>query len=136
MADNFTPIDKLVKSSAVSHTGMGKEGEPQTKIEDVDLAREEINQTTDSNISDFVGVVPDSINLPPEIKQAGVMSEPQIPDYQRVKIPLADDKLIEGSRAPFTSSLHWLTALAFYIFKQAHIGIRVVHGHVVRVFKR
>lgn len=138
MAQNYTPIDYLIKKykqqSAVTKP---KEAEPipinQEKIEIKEVVEYEIEE----EVKPFVNVRKETIKLPPDLKKLGLKAEEttKFPSYQNIKIPIADDKVLPGLHAPLTSSLRWLSTLAIYILARAHLTLKKIHGHVVRVLK-
>ncbi len=125
---NFTPLKKPVS--------LPKEVEPapQKEIE----YQETVEQEPSPEVQPYVKKWAETIRLPPDLKKLGVQANSlsQTTGYQNVKIPLADDKVVSGLHAPITSSLRWLATLALYILKQAHLSLKVVKGHTVRVFKK
>jgi len=80
----------------------------------------------------------ETIELPPDIQKLGLKPIPTIdfPQYQNIKLPLSDDKIIVGLHAPISSSLRWLATLALYLLKKTHLSLKVIHGRVVRVLRR
>ena len=44
-------------------------------------------------------------------------------------------KIVVGQKAPITWSIRWLAAFDLYILAQAHLGLKVVRGRVIRVLK-
>lgn len=137
MAQNFTPIDDLIKKhlekkEVFSHP---KEAEPVVnKSEPLTLQEKVEHEPQEKEVEKYVHLRPETIELPPDLKKIGVqsISTNQFPTYQNVKLPISDDKVITGLHAPITSSLRWLATLAVYILKLAHLKLRIVHGKVVR----
>ena len=85
-----------------------------------------------------VQVRPETVKLPSDLKQVGVLANnlSRFSTFQNIKTPLADDKVLTGLHAPITSSLRWLATLTMYILRQAHVGLKEIHGKTVRVIKR
>ncbi len=136
---NFTNIENLVeKRKEESLVSRPKEVEPmapkETKIGYQEVAEHE----PEKEVFPFVKRRAESIKLPEDLKQAGLQTTEttQYPTYQDVKTPLSDEKVEAGLHAPITSSLRWLATLAEYILKMAHLQLKVVHGHVVRVLRK
>lgn len=79
----------------------------------------------------------ETIILPPDLKKLGLQTSTTSRfNYQNIKLPISDDKIITGLHAPITSSLRWLATLALYILHLAHLKLKIVHGHVVRVLNK
>ncbi len=131
---NFTSIkDLLEKNKKIS---LPKEAEP------IAAEKFEIKEPSEDNVEEevrpFVSPRAETIELPPDLKKMGLqaVSQSQFSDYKNIKLPISDEKIIVGQKAPITSSLRWLAVFASYILAQAHLGLKVVHGHVIRVIKR
>lgn len=126
---NYTPIDDLLGS------GLPKEAEPiATEFE----INEPVEHSPEEEVRPFVSSRAETIELPPDLKKLGLqaVSNSSFPSYKNIKLPLSDEKIIVGQKAPITSALRWLAVFALYILAQAHLGLKVVHGHVIRVLKR
>lgn len=138
MAKNFTSIHDLIKkhrttpsASSVSHS---KEVEPAADFSQI---KEVVEHEPEEEVEKFVTPRAETIKLPPELKKLGLQpaTTTKFPTYQNIKLPLSDEKVIVGSHAPITSSLRWLATFAMYLLAQAHLGLKVVHGKVVRVLR-
>lgn len=135
---NFTPIDENLKKQNGQSISKPKEAEPILgKPETYEVKEVVEHEVTDEEVKQHVTVRPETIELPPDLKKLGVQSTTTtgFPSYQNVKTPLSDDKVLTGLHAPITSSLRWLATLALYLLQKAHVGLKTIHGHVVRVFK-
>lgn len=88
-------------------------------------------------VSQFVQEVKDEVEVPPELIKVGLkpVAQSDNPAYQNVKLPISDEKVMEGLDKPPTSSYRWLAELCRYMLRLAHIQLKKVHGHVIRVFK-
>lgn len=131
---NFTSIkDLLEKNKRIS---LPKEAEP------IAAEKFEIKEPSEDNVEEevrpFVSPRAETIELPPDLKKMGLqaVSQSQFSGYKNIKLPISDEKIIVGQKAPITSSIRWLATFALYILAQAHLGLKVVHGHVVRVLKQ
>lgn len=135
---NYTSIDDLIKKwqqkEAVSLPSKEAEPIPKKEIEFKEVKEKEVEE----EVRPHVVKREETIKLPPEIQKLGLkpVSTTQFPQYQAVKLPLSDDKIISGLHAPVSSSLRWLATLALYLLQQAHLSLKVVHGRVVRVLRR
>ena len=141
MADiNFTKIDDVLKKNNLSVTSsLSKESEPGFgSNESVDEIQEVVEHEPDAETKSFISPQSDTIKLPPDLIKLGVKSSNNnnnFPTYQNVKLPISDDKVIIGLHSPISSSLRWLATFATYLLARAHLGLKVVKGHVVRVLK-
>ena len=141
MADiNFTKIDDAIKKNNLSTTSsFSKEVEPGiASVEMSDEVQEVVEHEPDAETESFVSPRSNTIELPPDLVKLGVQSSNNtnnFPAYQNIKLPISDDKVITGLHAPINSSLRWLATFAIYLLARAHLGLKVVKGHVVRVLK-
>ena len=135
---NYTPIDDLIKkwlqNDIISLPSKEAEPIPKKEIEFKEVKEKEIEE----EIGPHVVKRQEIINLPPDLKNLGLkpISTTQFPQYQTVKLPISDEKIITGFSAPVSSSLRWLATLALYLLQQAHLSLKVIHGRVVRVLKK
>ena len=138
MADkNYSTIEELVKKNKnKDKVSLPKEVEPivSEKFE----IKEPVEDKPEEEVGPFISPRSETIELPPDLKKLGLqaVSHSKFPSYKNIKLPLSDEKIIVGQKAPITSSLRWLATFALYILAQAHLGLKVVHGHVIRVLKR
>ncbi len=81
---------------------------------------------------------PEEIELPDELKKHGLQAVKQndFPDYRNVKLPISDEKVMMGSKAPINTSMRWLAEFAKFLLWKAHITLKTIHGRVVRVVKK
>jgi len=137
---NFTPLPSFLYSpkNQTQTPSFSKEGEP-TRTEASpapDLPEEEKYIELEQH---GVKVRKESISLPPSLKKIGLtpVGNSQFPQsYNSVRFIISDEKIIKGLHEPFTSSFHWLAEFGLYFFRKAHIGLRVIGKHVVRVVLR
>lgn len=136
MSNNFTPIDDLIKKIKNSNfVGSSlKEVEPITKSEQPTI-KEVVEEEVKSEVQPYLKKRAETIKLPPDLKKLGIqsISTPQVANYQNIKLPISDEKIIAGLRAPINSSLRWLATLAVYLLKMAHLQLKIVHGKITRV---
>jgi len=138
-AKNYTPIDDLIKKhqqpAAISKP---KEAEPIVSSSEKIIIKEAVEHQPKKEVKPYVKVRKETIELPPDLKKMGLRaaSSTKFPSYQTVVLPISDDKVLQGLHAPIYSSLRWLATLAWYLLKKAHLTLKVVHGHVVRVLKQ
>lgn len=133
MTKNFTDINDLLEDG--KNIGQPKESEP------IAAERFEIKEPQETGVEEevrpFVSPRAETIELPPDLKKLGLqaVSNTKFPNLKNIKLPLSDEKIIVGQKAPITSSIRWLSTFALYILAQAHLGLKVVHGRVIRVLK-
>lgn len=130
---NFTPLPSKPAggmAKEVEPFGLGKEAVPETVQEVVEHKPEE-------EVSTYVSPRAETIEIPPDLKKLGLQptTTTKFPSYQNIKLPISDEKISMGLRAPITSSLRWLATLAVYLLQQAHLGLKTIHGKVVRVLR-
>jgi hypothetical protein len=132
---NHTSIGYLINKPA-GHSA--KEAEPNIAPAENSPLQEVVEQQVEKEVMPYISPRQETIELPPDVKKLGAQSvgTPQFSSYQNVKLPISDDKVIKGMHAPITSSFRWLATLAVYILKLAHVQLKIVHGKVVRVFKK
>ncbi len=136
-SNNFSPINDLIKKSQPSSVSPHKEAEPITKPAEVTV-KEAVEHRPEEEVKPFVKTRAETIKLPPDLTKMGVRTTPttKFPTFEEVYLPLSDDKILSGLHAPTTSSLRWLATLAWYILRKAHLTLKKVHGHVIRVTKK
>lgn len=133
MTKNFTNIDDLLEEN--KRAGQPKEAEP-IATEKFEI-KEPSEDSIEEEVKPFISPRAETIELPPDLKKLGLqaVSHSKFSSYKNIKLPLSDEKIIVGQKAPITSSIRWLATFALYILAQAHLGLKVVHGHVIRVLK-
>lgn len=133
---NYTNIDDLVRGNKKSDSfGLPKEAEP-INSERFEI-KEVVEDKPEEEVRPFISPRSETIELPPDLSKLGLhsVSTSKFPGYKNIKLPISDEKIIVGQKAPITSGLRWLSTLALYILGQAHLGLKVVQGRVIRVFK-
>jgi len=138
VAKNFTPIDDLIKKYRGISVGLTKEHEP-TPIKNTEVTgvQEIAEQKIEEETRPYLQPRAETIELPPDLKKIGLQpaSPTQFSRYQNIKLPISDEKIVVGLHAPIASSFRWLATLAVYVLQQAHLGLKTIHGKVVRVFR-
>ncbi len=139
--NNFTSIDDLIlkyqgnKNIKEESVSLPKEAEPvsQEKFE----IKEVVEHDVEEEVRPYVSPRKDTIELPPDLKKLGLqpVNTTKFPSYQNIKLPISDEKIIVGLKAPVTSSLRWLATLGVYLLAKAHLALKVVGGRVIRVLK-
>ena len=92
----------------------------------------------DEEVKPYIEVKPQNVEIPLELKRLGLhpISKAKFKDYKNIKLPLSDDKIALGMKAPISSSLRWLAMFALYLLQQSHLTIKVIHGKAVRIIKK
>jgi hypothetical protein len=133
----YTAIDELVEKNKNPHkVSLPKEVEP-IAAEKFEI-KEVVEDKPEEEVRPYISSRAETIELPPDLKKLGLQAvqSTKFPGYKNIKLPLSDEKIVVGQKAPVTSSLRWLATLALYILGQAHLGLKVIHGHVIRVLKK
>jgi hypothetical protein len=132
---NYTKINDLLdKNKNQENISQHKEAEPIGKEFEI---KEPVEHSPEEEVRPFINPRAETIDLPPDLKKMGLqaVSHSNFPSYKNIKLPLSDEKIVVGQKAPITSSIRWLATFALYILAQAHLGLKVVHGRVIRVLK-
>lgn len=77
----------------------------------------------------------EEIKLPPPVEKLGIKptGPAAVPPPPAVSLPLSDDQIVTGLTSPILSSLRWLAEFCFRQLKKAHLGLRGIHGKIIRV---
>ena len=147
--NNYTSIQGIVddhheeqqkKKIAPDGVPFSKEAGPPSRTIEAPVMPEMGEDGAEQNeLENFIDQEKENFELPDELKKAGLQTvgDNNLPAaFQNIHLPISDEKILNGHKAPITSSLRWLSEFCIYLLKQAHIGLKVVHGHVVRVIKR
>ena len=140
MAQNFTDINDLIKkTNKLGQVGrLTKEVEPISRSQEFSEIQEVVEHEPSEEVTGYVKVHKETIQLPPDLKKIGVQSSQttsQFPSYQNVKLPISDDKIVTGLHQPINTSIRWLATLAMYLLRRAHLSLKIIGGKVIRIFK-
>lgn len=141
---NYTPINDLIKKykAAASFSkvsaGMAKEAGPALSLQEKYEIKEPVEYEPEEEVKPYIRPRRETIKLPPDLKKMGLQaaSSTKFPSYQTIALPISDDKVLQGLHEPIYSSWRWLATLAMYLLQRAHLTLKIIHGHVVRVIKR
>ena len=107
-----------------------------------------------SGKSEIIREVPQEIEIPKEVSQAGVEIHGVVdlpPDLKKlgvtpaasqmpftippatITLPISDDKILAGLKAPLTSAIKWLAVWCLKRLKVAHLILKSIHGKIIRV---
>lgn len=144
MVSNYTPIDDLVlkyqssskKVSSDNNISLPKEAEP-VKQEKIEIKEVVEDNKVDEEVRPFVSLRKETIQLPPDLKKLGLTQtgKSDFFSYQNIKLPISDEKIVVGLKAPVTSSIRWLATFALYLLAKAHLTLKVIGGKVVRILR-
>lgn len=140
---NYTPIHDLIRkhqrelAQARMAKGRPKEAEPFVSKKEKYEIKEVIEHKVEDEVKPYVEARAETIELPDDLKKMGLhaASKTEFPNYQNIKLPLSDEKIIAGLHQPVTSSVRWLATLAEYLLAQAHLALKVINGKIIRVVK-
>lgn len=143
---NYTPLDTVDDINdemdfPKAFSGSHKETEPMGKnlaVETIDAAQEQQPEKGIEDEQQYITEKKVELEISEDLRTIGLQTaDPgKFPTIENVTLPVSDDKVIIWQKAPITSPRRWLSTLATYILSGAHLTLRVVHGHVVRVFRR
>ena len=145
---NFTDISDLIgKSNTHPSPFFSYGGSPEQEKTPLENKQEDsehiemhevVEHEPDKEVQEYVQHRKDVVEVPPELKQLGVQANTatNFPTYQKVELPISDEKVMVGLKAPISSSLRWLAEICIFFLKQAHLTLKMVHGKVVRVLMR
>jgi len=142
MPPNFTDISSLVSAPHPSPVSYGHPEKalmpspPDTHAEHVEV-HEVVEHEPESDVKPYVEPHPDKIKISQELVDVGVQStgHTQFPSYNSVKLPISDDRVLQGLGNPISSSLRWLAEVCIFLLRRAHIRLLKAHGKAVRMFE-
>lgn len=126
---NFSPVNAVIGNTS-------KEREKSVFSPEI---KEAVEQESPKELASLVEATPEKVKAAPELKKFGVeekLETPKYPDRQKISLPLSDEMVVKGLHAPVTSSLRWLAEWAEYLLKKAHLTLKQIHGHVVRILRK
>lgn len=99
---------------------------------------EEDTPIEDKEVQPYVEKQPQQPKVGSSLQRAGLkhVDPMKFKSINNVKLPISDDKVLNGLHAPVTSSFRWLAELAKLMLEKAGINLKKVHGHVIRVLKK
>lgn len=146
MSNNHTKIDHLLdedikkKPETISYS---VESEPIPKRSEIKAeSKVDIVETEpkieDKELEEYIKVEKTHFELDPKLKQAGleVIDSSTLDPRHNVKLPISDEKVLEGLHQPVNSSWRWLAEIARFMLIKAHVSLKKIHGHIVRVIKK
>ncbi len=85
-----------------------------------------------------VNVRPTTVSIPQPVAQLGVKpTGANVPAQPApaVALPLTDDQIAAGLHQSIASSIRWLAEWCVRRLKQLHMGLKYIHGKVMRINK-
>lgn len=141
LAQNHTPIDDLVKKHNEMKYGTGsgaKEADLPGQSIEIEEVVAPVEQETTEEVEKYVTPSDVSIKLPPNLKKLGIKSvEDDLfkETLNRIKLPISDEKIMEDLKASPSEAKRWFATILLYILERAHLTLKRVGTHVVRIFK-
>lgn len=136
---NYTPLDlSLINKKAYTPPPTKEVELPRSTEEQKDVKVVVEHKDLDREVQPHVQVREEVMEVPPDLQQMDVQATPttQFETQRQVETLIPDEEIVKGLHQPVTSSFRWLAELALYILKHAHIILKKVHGHIVRVVKK
>jgi len=143
--DNYTDISHLVNGLSHQPSPFFSYGGPEhekipPKSEPADEHSFEIHEVVehepDKEVQEYVEHRKDVVEVSPDLQEIGVTANTatSYPSYKSLKLPISDEKVMVGLKAPISSGLRWLAEFCIFLLKQVHVNLKVAHGKVLRVF--
>ncbi len=141
MPQNYTDISDLIQSVQAQQISYGNpEKISPMRPPEVSKDHIEIHEVTEHEpepeVKHYVEPRPEKIEVPQEVEEEGVAStgHSQFTTYNSVKLPISDDKVMQGLKNPISTSVRWLAEFCLFILRKAHIKLKIAHGKAVRMF--
>lgn len=137
---NFTAIDELVKKYNEMKYAVGSSSK-EADLPGSSIEINEIETPVEQQIEEvekYIAPTDASIKLPPNLKKVGVKSVEEDlfkETLNKIKLPISDERIMEDLQASPTESKRWYATILLYILERAHMTLKKVGTHVVRIFK-
>jgi len=150
---NYTSIQHLLdpkKGLRSAHMAGSPESEPIAPLKpltekassseqaEIAVTVEKDPDIEDAEVGEYIKTQKTDPEIHPELKEAGLRTihEDSLDEKYKVELPIPDEEVIEGLHKPISNSWRWLAEIALFALKQAHLSLKRIHGHVVRVMRR
>ena len=151
---NYTTIEHLLKDQKKpqsAHLTSSPESEPipispkpaettssPDQHTEVDVTVEKDPDIEDTEVGEYLKTQNTDPEIHPELKKAGLQTihRDSLDKKHKIELPIPDEEVLEGLHKPINTSWRWLAEIALFMLKQAHLGLKMIHGHVVRVMQR
>ncbi len=141
MSPNYTDISSLVASQNSPQISYGvPEKAPPVARPEASKDHVEIHEVVEHEpapeVKPYVEHRPEKVDVPQDLTDAGVQATEttNFPTYNSVKLPISDDRVMQGLKNPISSSLRWLAEFCVYLLRRAHIKLKLAHGKAFRMF--
>ncbi len=103
-----------------------------------EAGRESIDALPKEVASAGVTIHPTSIPIPPPVAKMGVRpAGANVPTPAvAITLPITDDQIAQGLEKSIRDSFRWLAEWCLRRLKQVHVGLKSVHGKLMRVNTR
>ncbi|OGG07891.1 hypothetical protein A3D05_02575 [Candidatus Gottesmanbacteria bacterium RIFCSPHIGHO2_02_FULL_40_24] len=136
-SSQMKPVSPSPVTPVSAVTGPGKESESVTVKKDGILEAVGSDIEIEKEVENAgVEKLSGSYELPPDVKKLGVsVSNAQSPVFTaaQVSLPITDDKILEGLKAPLSSAFKWLAVWCIKKLQKAHLVLKSIHGKIIRV---
>lgn len=139
---NYTDITDLI-TRAQDSFNMGAWGQPESEPRPVPKEQQdhiEMHEIAEDeplpDITPYLRAHNPKVKVPKSLKEIGVeaVENPiQYPTYKTVKVPLSDQKIVQGMKMPLDSSFRWLAEICIRLLRVAHVKLKEAHGTIRRV---
>lgn len=134
MDKNFTPLQGLQSGGGGQSHG-SKELEPSAAPNESFTYHESFEHEQSQETAQYIENRPETIKIGDDLKKIGVQpsQNSKFSSFKEIKLPISDEKVVEGLNEPVDSSFRWLAELALSILKKAHATLKQIHGKIMRV---
>lgn len=115
------------------------ESEPfSTSKDHVEIHEVVEHEITDKQVQPHVEVRKDVPAIPADLRKMGVTTNAtsSFSTYQKLKLPLAEEKLPTALNSPLSESIRWLGEFTQYLIYQSKGSIQSTHKNIVMNFFR
>ena len=131
------PLNKKTDQTTSSYSGSLGTKEKETLIRQDEASLEAVRQEIEltPEIKKVVEIRQEEIELPPPLPKMGVTQTGAdlSVNLSSVNLPLADEKILSGRKAPITDNLRWFVEWCFKQLTKFHIRLKKINGRIVRV---
>lgn len=140
---NHTPIHHLVpqhnNKPADQPVSRHAESEPFAPSKNhVEIQKVVEHEVSDKQVQPHVEVRKDVPEIPPDLQQMGITTNAasQFPAYQKMSLPLDEEKLPVALKSPLSESIRWLGELTLYLIEQSRGTVSTAHKNILKNFIR
>lgn len=141
---NHTSIGHMVPSQNTKPTtpqphSRPPESEPFSSTKDhVEINEVVEHEITDKQVQPHIEVRKDVPIIPTDLKKMGVTTNAisSFSSYQKIKLPLPEEKLEVALKSPLSESIRWLGEFTQYLINQSQGSIKSAHKNILANFLR